>query len=124
MIRILIVDDEPSTRAALRMRLGLESDIVVVGEATDGETAVSAADELAPDVVVMDVKMPGLDGIAATAVLHQRYPACAVIVLSLYDTESNRARAREVGAVAFVGKHELDGPLLAAIRRAANIGVE
>jgi DNA-binding NarL/FixJ family response regulator len=104
------------------MRLGLESDIVVVGEAVDGESAVAGAEACAPDVVVMDVKMPGLDGIAATVMLRQRGVACAVVILSLHDSEAIRVRARVAGAVAFVGKHEFDGPLLAAIRRAANAG--
>lgn len=118
MIRVLLVDDRPATLAGLRMRLALEPDVQVVGEAGDGCTAVKLAETLVPDVVVMDIAMPCLDGIAATAEVRQRSPESAVVVLSLHDNEAMRIRVRESGA-AFVSKHESDGPLLAAIRRAA-----
>ncbi len=123
MIRVLLVDDQAATRAVLRMRLSLEPDLEVIGDVADGDAALAVAEDLVPDVVVIDVKVPGLDGMAATAVLRRRWPACAVVVLSLHDTEVARVAAREAGAVAFVGKHEFDGPLLAAIRRAAETGM-
>jgi DNA-binding NarL/FixJ family response regulator len=118
VIRILIVDDRPATRAGLRMRLALEPDLAVVGEADSGEMATSLAARLAPDVVVLGLELPRLDGIEATAMLRQTYPGTAVVLLGLHDSDAVRTRAREAGAAAFVGKHELDEPLVAAIRRA------
>jgi DNA-binding NarL/FixJ family response regulator len=69
MIRVLVVDDQPTVRTGLQMRLALESDIMVVGEAGDGAMALTMTEALQPDVVLMDIEMPDLDGIAATAML-------------------------------------------------------
>ncbi|MEX2247758.1 MAG: response regulator [Dehalococcoidia bacterium] len=117
-IRILLVDDEQSIRRGLRMRLGLEPDIEVVGEAADGAAAVVAAGAFRPDVVLMDVEMPVMDGIRAAAELHTAAPAAAVVMLSLHDDARTRARARAAGAVDFVAKHEIDAVLTQAIRAA------
>ena len=119
MIKVLLVDDQPRARQGLRMLLGLEPDLTVVGEADDGATALALARTLAPDVVVMDVAMPAMDGITATAALRSVAPRCAVVMHSLYDDPLTQARAEAAGAVAFVAKHHLDAPLLAAIRHAA-----
>ena len=119
MISVLIVDDQPATRSGLRMLLSLQPDLAVIGEAADGTEAVAQAVAVPPDVVVMDVAMPSLDGINATAALRARLPRSAVVILTLYDDPATRARARAAGAAAIVGKHEGDGPLLAAIRSAA-----
>lgn len=119
-IRVLLVDDQPGVRRGLRMRLGLEPDIDVVGEAADGEQALNAAGATHPQVVLMDVEMPGMDGIAATKRLCADNPSCAVVVLSLHDDLDTRARARAAGAVEFVAKHDIDHALTDAIRAAAN----
>ncbi|MFN8515515.1 MAG: response regulator transcription factor [Chloroflexia bacterium] len=119
MISILLADDQPFMRECLRMRLELEPDLRIVGEAGDGEAAISLACDCCPDVVIMDISMPILDGLAATAALRAILPATAVIVHSLYDDDITRARARAAGAKAFVGKHTLEEPLIAAIRAAA-----
>ena len=119
VISVLIVDDQPATRSGLRMLLSLEPDLAVIGEAADATEAMEKAVAATPDVVVMDVAMPGLDGINATALLRARLPRSAVVILTLYDDPPIRARARAAGAAAVVGKHEGDGPLLAAIRLAA-----
>src|SRR5437763_16909226 len=85
MIRVVLVDDQPLVRQGLRMRLALEPDISVVGEAGDGATALSLAQDGSPDVVVMDVAMPGMDGIAATAALRRLAPRIAVVIHTLHD---------------------------------------
>lgn len=119
MIRILLVDDQPNIRRGLCMRLSLEPDIEVVGEAGDGAAAVALAQELRPDIVLMDIQMPVMDGIAATEELRSKLPDCAIVVLSLYDDAATRSRAAAAGAVDFVTKCNMDATLLQAIRGAA-----
>lgn len=119
MIRLLLVDDQASVREGLRMLLALEPDIVVVGEAQGGQVAVEQARRLQPDVVLLDMVMPEMDGIATATALREVAPACAVVVLSLYDDATNRERARAAGAVAFLCKHSAAETLLSAIREAA-----
>jgi DNA-binding NarL/FixJ family response regulator len=118
MITVLLVDDQSAMRSGLRMRLELEPDMAVIGEAGDGATALALVREKRPDVVIMDIEMPGMDGIAATAAIHAAVPESAVVVHSLYDDVATQSRARAAGAIAFVGKHRLEAPLLAAIRQA------
>ncbi len=123
MITLLLVDDQPQVLRGLGMRLALEPDVVVIGEAADAEAALQLAEQLNPDVVVMDVELPGMDGIAATQMLKHRSPDRAVVMLSLHDDAMTQRRAREAGASAFVAKHRMEGPLLAAIREAAGHAV-
>jgi DNA-binding NarL/FixJ family response regulator len=118
MIRLVLVDDQPAVRHSLRMRLSLEADLRVVGEASTGREALSLVQRLAPDVVLMDVAMPDLDGIAATAELRTSSPQSAVVMLSIADDAKTRARARAAGAVAFVEKSGATETLLSAIRLA------
>lgn len=120
MITILLVDDQNDIRRGLRMRLGLEPDIAIVGEACDGESALSLAEALAPRVVLMDVEMPCMDGIAAAEQLARRTPGCRVVMLSLHDDAATKQRAARAGASAFVAKHDIDRALMDAIRRAAD----
>lgn len=103
----------------VRMRLALEPDLTVIGEAGDGRAALALIPQLRPDVVLMDVAMPGMDGMTATAALREVAPASAVVILSLYDNVAMRAQARVAGAASFVAKHDSDVSLLAAIREAA-----
>jgi DNA-binding NarL/FixJ family response regulator len=119
MIRLLLVDDQMSVRHSLRMRLGLEPDLQVVGEASTGREALSLVQRLAPDVVLMDVAMPDLDGLEATEELRTRCPTSAVVILSIADDAQTQARARAAGAVAFVAKSGATEKLLSAIRLAA-----
>lgn len=98
------------------MRLGLEADIEVVGEAYDGAQAVDLVSNHDPDVVLMDVEMPVMDGITATRNIVQAHPGCAVVVLSLHDDTATRQRAHVAGAATFVAKHEIDRTLTDAIR--------
>ncbi len=119
-IRLLLVDDQPAVRRGLKMRFALEPDLEVVGEAGDTAEAISLARALRPDVVLMDVEMPGVSGIAAIETLRTVTPRSAVVLFTLYDDAAMRARAREAGAAALVAKHQTEETLLlAAIRRAA-----
>ena len=119
MIRLLLVDDEVSVRKELRMQLELEPDVDVVGEAGDGETALRIAPELAPDVILMDIRMKGMDGIIATRAVRDSYPGAAVVVLSLQDDQATKDLASNAGARAFVGKHEAATQLITTIRKVA-----
>jgi CheY-like chemotaxis protein len=118
-IKLLVVDDVPSVRRGLRMRLSLESDLQVVGEAASGEEALAVVRALQPDVILMDIEMPGLDGLVATSAMRSVAPQSAVVTLSLHDDAASREKALAAGATAFVGKHEASEALLLAIRDAA-----
>lgn len=120
-IRVLLVDDRPAVRLGLRLRLGIESDLCVVGEAAEGRAAIELVGTLRPDAVVMDVAMLGMDGLAATEVLRRIAPRVRVIVLSLHDDRQTRAQAALSGAAEVVSKHESSQALIDAIRRVANL---
>jgi DNA-binding NarL/FixJ family response regulator len=120
MIRLLIVDDQSAVRQGLQMLLTAEPDLQVVGEASDGEVALSLAQALNPDVVLMDVEMPHMDGIAATHALQSICPNISVIMLSIYDDARTRLYAEEAGAAAFVPKCVPTDRLLATIRQVAH----
>ncbi|MDQ3547754.1 MAG: response regulator transcription factor [Chloroflexota bacterium] len=119
VIRLLLVDDQPQVRRGLAMRLALEPDVEVVGEAGDAESAIALARSLQPDVIIMDVELPGMDGIDCTRSLCAALPRTAIVMLSLHDDHGTVARAKAAGAAAFVAKHRMEGPLLTAIRDAA-----
>ena len=118
-VRVLVVDDQDMVRRGLAMRLEIEPDLEVVGEAEDGAGAVEGTVAYAPDVVVMDVRMPGADGIEVAAALRLAYPEVAVVMLTLQDDAETRGRAEAAGASGFVGKHEPEGLLVEEIRSAA-----
>ena len=118
-IRLLLVDDHLTVRRGLRIWLALEPDLEMVGEASDGAQAIILARALRPDVILMDVEMPGMDGISATAALRSVVPQSAVVILTLHDDAATKTRAREAGAAAFVAKHQMEETLLAEVRRVA-----
>ena len=122
MITLLLVDDEPLVRYGLHTWLERVGDITVIGEASNGGEAIALAQALHPDVVLMDISMPSTDGIAATAALCASVPQSAVVLLSLHDDATMRARARAAGAVTLIGKQEGVKALLAAIRAAGGQG--
>src|SRR5918992_95418 len=93
MISIFVVDDQDSTRTGLRLRIGLEDNLTIIGEAGDADSALAQIAALRPDVVVMDVAMPGVDGISATVELRARMPEVAVVMLSLHDDGATREAA-------------------------------
>jgi len=119
MIRVLLVDGQPAARRGLRVRFHLEPDMQVVGEASTGSEALTLVKELKPDVVLMDIEMPGMDGIEATVALRTVVPQSAVVILSIHIDRQTRIRAQAAGAVAFVEKRGTTDTLLAAIRQAA-----
>lgn len=98
------------------MRLNVETDFIVTGETGDGWEALRLVRELQPDVVVTGIKLSGMDGITLAERLNHDFPNCSVVVLSLYDDQSNRERALQAGASAFVSKQKPDGELVDAIR--------
>lgn len=119
MIRVLVVDDHPVVRSGLVGLLGLEPDMVVVGEAADGAEALTLAAEQAPDVVLMDLRMPLMDGVAATGRLAGSVAAPRVLVLTTYDTDADIVRAVEAGATGYLLKDTPREALVDAVRRAA-----
>jgi DNA-binding NarL/FixJ family response regulator len=119
-IRILLVDDQSSVRRGLAMRLQLEPDISIVGEAENGNAAVEAAQKLEPDVLVMDYEMPVMDGIEATQALTDLGSPSRVVMLSIHDNSTVKQAAAGAGVYAFIAKHQPSEALLAAIRSAAS----
>jgi DNA-binding NarL/FixJ family response regulator len=117
MIKLLLVDDQSIVRQGLRMRLLMEPDIVVIGEASSGEQALELVHVLSPDIVLMDVEMPGMDGITATAALRDNTSQSAVVMMSIHDDVHTRTRAQAAGAAAFVEKSGTLEVLLATIRQ-------
>ena len=116
MTRVLIVDDEALVRAGLRMILSSDPDLEVVGEAEDGADAVEAVRTHRPDVVLMDVRMPRLDGLAATRAVLALDPAPRVVVLTTFDVDDHVYRALEAGASGFLLKDTPPRDLLQAVR--------
>jgi DNA-binding NarL/FixJ family response regulator len=119
VVRVLIVDDHPVVRSGLAGLLAPEEDITVVGEAGDGREALALAEELAPDVVLMDLRMPVLDGAGATGELARRLPEARVLVLTTYDTDADIVRAVEAGATGYLLKDTPRDQLVQAVRQAA-----
>ena len=119
MIRVLVVDDHPVVRSGLVGMLDIEDDLEVVGEAADGEEALLRVAALAPDVVLMDLRMPRLDGAGATARIVAEHPASRVLVLTTYDTDADIVRAVEAGATGYLLKDTPRAQLVDAVRAAA-----
>ncbi|MFC0506722.1 response regulator transcription factor [Micromonospora costi] len=119
MIRVLLVDDQRLVRAGLRMLCDSAPDMTVVGEAENGQQAIRLAEQMAPDVVLMDLRMPLVDGTAATARIHASRPAVRVVVLTTFDDDDHLFPALAAGACGFLVKDASPDELLAAIRTAA-----
>jgi DNA-binding NarL/FixJ family response regulator len=117
-IRVLIADDHRLFAEALEAIIGAEPDIEVVGRAADGAEAVDAATELAPDLVLMDISMPVLDGFHATERILRRRPRIRVVFLTGSAADEDMARARTAGAVGYVTKDRIAAELVDAIRHA------
>jgi two-component system, NarL family, response regulator DegU len=117
MIKLLICEDQTLVRQGLSSILELEPGIQIVGEATDGNTAVQMAGELKPDVVLMDVRMPIMNGVEATRAITSKYPDIRVIILTIYDTEEYVFEGVKAGAMAYVLKETPAPELIDTIRR-------
>jgi DNA-binding NarL/FixJ family response regulator len=118
-VGVLLVDDHPMVRAGLTGLIDATDDLRVVGEASDGEAAVASVRELAPRVVLMDISMPGVDGIAATRRLFEEGYAGAVVVLTSFSDRERVVEALAAGAVGYLLKDSEPADVLAAIRAAA-----
>ena len=118
-IRVLVVDDHPVVRSGLIGMLAVTEDIEVVGEAGDGEEALALVASSRPDVVLMDLRMPGRDGVWATGAIVAGYPATRVLVLTTYDTDTDILHAVEAGAAGYLLKDTPHAELLDGIRAAS-----
>ena len=121
-IRVLIADDHPIVRSGIASVLESQPDFAVVGEAENGEQAVSLAGSLAPDIVLMDLRMPVLSGVAATEEILRARPASRVVVLTTYATDGEMLRAIEAGAVGYLLKDVPHDELFRALRAVARGG--
>ncbi|WP_405817710.1 response regulator transcription factor [Streptomyces sp. NBC_01390] len=121
-IRVLVVDDHPVVRDGLTALLATQPDFLVVGEAATGPEALRRTAELVPDIVLMDLQLPGMDGAAATAAIRAAHPDVAVLVLTTYDTDADITSAIDAGAAGYLLKDTGREELCAGIRSAARGG--
>ena len=115
-IKILVVDDHPIMRDGIRALLGLYDDIEIVGEASEGKEALEKIREMAPDVVIMDIAMPGMDGLEATRQIRKKHPKIKVLILTQYDNKEYITSVIKAGASGYVLKRALGSELVSAIR--------
>ena len=121
-MKVLIVDDHSLVRMGLASLFGYQKDFVVAGEAEDGEQAVRLARETKPDVIVMDLMMPGMDGVEATRQIHAERPDARILILTTFGSSADVARAIAAGAAGALMKDASNDELLAAIRTVAGGG--
>jgi DNA-binding NarL/FixJ family response regulator len=118
-IRLIVVDDHPVVRDGLHGMLASQTDLEVVGESANGEDAVALAGRLHPAVVLMDLRMPVMDGVAATSRIREQWPEIRVLVLTTYDTDADILRAVEAGATGYILKDAPREELFHAVRLTA-----
>jgi len=119
LLRVVIVDDHAVLRTGLRLLLDAESDIDVVGEAENGQQAIPLVQEIRPDVIILDLTMPGLGGLNTLKELRRLFPFCRVLVLTMHKDEGYLRRALAAGAMGYVLKQSDDQELLVALRAVA-----
>ena len=122
-LRVLLAEDQTILRQSLRALIGNEPDLEVVGEAADGEESVRQAQDLRPDVVVMDVSMPRMDGVQATMEIKRRCPEVKVLALTVHETRSHMRRVLQAGASGYVVKRSAAEELIQALHAVAAKGV-
>jgi DNA-binding NarL/FixJ family response regulator len=116
MIRVVLIDDQHLIRQGLKALLELEPDLQVVGEGENGQMAIALVETLQPDVVLMDIRMPVMDGVAATREINQQFPGTKVLVLTTFDDDQYVAEALRCGAMGYLLKDTPSEELAAAIR--------
>ncbi|HNJ14950.1 MAG TPA: response regulator transcription factor [Anaerolineales bacterium] len=119
MIRLIIADDHPVVRSGLKAILASQPDFELVADVDNGDSALSASVNLRPDVILMDLQMPVMDGVTATARIHAELPAARILVLTTYDTDADILRALDAGATGYLLKDAPPEELFRAIRAAA-----
>lgn len=120
MIRVLIVDDDPLVRAGLRFILNSADDVDCVGEATDGNESIAEVERVHPDVVLMDLRMPGMDGREATAELMKLPEPAKILVLTTFDTDAHVLSVLDAGASGYLLKDTPPAEIIEAVREIAN----
>ena len=114
-VRVLIVDDQEAFRSAARLVVELTTGFVVAGEAGSGEDGIELADELRPQLVLMDINLPGIDGLEATRRIGSAHPTTKVLVFSTYEATEYETRALDAGAVGFVPKADFEPGILSKV---------
>ena len=115
-IRVLLVDDQAILRQGLKTLLELEPDLEIVGDGANGQVAVELVQQLSPDVVLMDIRMPVMDGVAATRAIHRQFPTVKVLILTTFDDDDYVSEALRVGAIGYLLKDTPSEELANAIR--------
>lgn len=118
MIRILLVDDQSLIRESLRLLLDLQMDFEIVGEAGNGQQALAMVDKLKPEIILMDIRMPGMDGVEATKIIKNRFPDATVLVLTTFDDDELVINAVQAGAKGYLLKDTPSENLAFSIRSA------
>ncbi len=120
MIKILIVDDQAVVRKGLKMQLSLEADLLVVGEAENGKQALEMVLTIKPDVIILDLEMPVMDGLSTLEILRKEHPGIPIIILSIHESLDDRLQAGNEGVSAFVVKSGDPSQLISEIRQVAD----
>jgi DNA-binding NarL/FixJ family response regulator len=118
-IRLVLADDHEMLRQGLRLLLGLQQDMRVVGEARTGLKVIELVEQLAPDVVILDISLPEMDGLEACAIIRQRFPAAKVLILTMHESDEYFLKALQVGAAGYLIKKAAPHELHAAVRAVA-----
>ena len=118
-IRLIIADDHPVVRSGLKAILASQPDFELVADVGNGDFALAASADLYPDVILMDLQMPAMDGVTATAHIHAKHPSIRILVLTTYDTDADILRALDAGATGYLLKDAPPEELFRAIRAAA-----
>ncbi len=116
MIRLLIVDDQALVREGMATLLGLEEDLEIIGQASHGDEAFALAEDLKPDIILMDIRMPVCDGVMATKKIHQRHPQIKIVILTTFDDEEFILQALQAGASGYLLKDTPSEQVAAAVR--------